>query len=65
MKCQILFSEKSKKNVTNLSSAELSQSVVKVKMNLVHPYVNTQTCPQTCLLQAVSPLFLSVLAGIL
>ena len=26
MKCQILFSEKSKKNITNLSSAEFAQS---------------------------------------
>ena len=26
MKCQILFSEKNKKNITNLTSAELSQS---------------------------------------
>ena len=28
MKCQILFSEKNKKNITNLSSAELAQKVV-------------------------------------
>ena len=32
MKCQILFSgEKNKKNIINLTSAELSQKVVKVK----------------------------------
>ena len=30
MKCQILFSGKNKTNVTNLSSAELAQRVVKV-----------------------------------
>ena len=33
MICQILFSEKNKKNVTNLSSAELAQRVLKVKVN--------------------------------
>ena len=31
MKCQILFSVKNKKNITNLSSAELAQRMVKVK----------------------------------
>ena len=30
MECQILFSGKNKKNIMNLSSAELSQRVVKV-----------------------------------
>ena len=30
MKCQILFSGKNKKNITNLSSTELAQRVVKV-----------------------------------
>ena len=30
MKCQFLFSGKNKKNITNLSSAELAQRVVKV-----------------------------------
>ena len=30
MKCQILFSEKSKKNIINLSSAEFAQRVIKV-----------------------------------
>ena len=34
MKCQSLFSEKKKKkkNIINLSSAELAQTVVKVKL---------------------------------
>ena len=32
-KWQILFSGKNKENVTNLSSAELTQRVVKVNMN--------------------------------
>ena len=31
MKCQILFSGKNKKNIINLSSAELAQREVKVK----------------------------------
>ena len=31
MKCQILFVGKNKKNITNLSSAELAKIVVKVK----------------------------------
>ena len=39
MKCQILFSRKNKKNVTNLSSAELAQRVVKVKV-LVFEKIN-------------------------
>ena len=30
MKCQSLFSEESKKNIVNVSSAELAQKVVKV-----------------------------------
>ena len=30
MKCQILFSGQNKKNITNLSSAELAQKVVKI-----------------------------------
>ena len=30
MKCQILFSGNNKKNITNLSSAEYAQRVVKV-----------------------------------
>ena len=33
MKCQIQFSEKNKKNINNLSSAELAQRVVRVKTN--------------------------------
>ena len=32
MKCQILFSGKNKKNITNLLSAELAKRVVKVKV---------------------------------
>ena len=32
MKCQILFSGKNKKNIAKLSSAELAQRVVKVKV---------------------------------
>ena len=32
MKCQILFSGKNKKNTIDLSSAELAQRVVKVKV---------------------------------
>ena len=35
MKCQNLFSGKNKKTITNLSSAELSQGVVKVKHRTV------------------------------
>ena len=31
MKCQILFSGKNKKNITNLSSAELAKRVVNAK----------------------------------
>ena len=31
MNCQILFTVKNKKNITNLSSAELAKRVVKVK----------------------------------
>ena len=31
MKCQILFSGENKKNITNLSSAELALRVVKIK----------------------------------
>ena len=31
MKCQILFSGKNKKNIVNLSSAEIAQRAVKVK----------------------------------
>ena len=34
MKCQILFFGKHKKNITNLSSAELAKRVVKVKQSL-------------------------------
>ena len=34
MKCQILFSGKNKKNVSDLASAELAQRVVKVNIKL-------------------------------
>ena len=38
MNCQILFPEKKrKKNITNLSSAEIDQRVVKVKMFKISP----------------------------
>ena len=40
MKCQILFSGKSKKNIINLSSAENAQRVVKV--NLLPLSANSQ-----------------------
>ena len=43
MKCQILFSLKSKKNITNLSSAELVQSIVKV--NVINLYVTRCVSP--------------------
>ena len=35
MKCQIIFSGKNKKNITNFSSAELAKRVVKVKKYLI------------------------------
>ena len=35
MKCQILFSGKNKKNIINLSSAELAQGVVNVNQTLL------------------------------
>ena len=31
MKCQILFSEKNKENITDLSSAELTKGELKIK----------------------------------
>ena len=34
MKCQSLFSGKTKKNIINLSSTELAQKVINVKMNM-------------------------------
>ena len=36
MKCLILFYEKNKKNITNISSAELAQRVVKVKSGVIY-----------------------------
>ena len=36
MKCQIMFSDKKiRKHITNLSSAELAQRVIKVKQRLI------------------------------
>ena len=36
MKCQILFSRKNKKNITNLSSAESAHSLVSVNLDQDH-----------------------------
>ena len=41
MKCQILFSGKNKKSVINLSSAEFDQRVVKDKMVIQGPVVQS------------------------
>ena len=39
MKCQILFSGKSKKNINNLSSPEFAQRVVKVQtLTVIHAF---------------------------
>ena len=38
MKCQILFSGKNKKNITNLSSAELAKREVKVSYTKKYQY---------------------------
>ena len=38
MKCQILFSEKNKKNIFNLSSAEFAKRVVKITEVVVHMF---------------------------
>ena len=35
MKCQSLFSRENKKNITNLSAAEIAQKVVKVKLEIM------------------------------
>ena len=35
MECQILFSGKDEKNITNLLSAELAQSVVKATLSML------------------------------
>ena len=43
MKCQILFSWENKKNITNLSSAELAQRVVKVILSAVN-YLKISIC---------------------
>ena len=44
MKSQILFSGKNKKNITNLSSAELAKSVVKVKSSEYLGYDQYPSC---------------------
>ena len=40
MKCQNLFSGKNKKDIINLSSAELAQTLVKVKKELINIHGN-------------------------
>ena len=40
MKCQILFSGKTKENIIYLSSAELVQSLVKVKVQVIQKKKN-------------------------
>ena len=42
MKCQILFLEKNKENIINLSSVEFAQRVVKVKHVFKQPPLNIQ-----------------------
>ena len=46
MKCQILFSGKNKKNINNLSSAELAQRAVKVNLSLVKDEATDRTLDQ-------------------
>ena len=41
LKCQILFSVKNKKDITNLSSAETDQRVIKVDMFCQNQYFET------------------------
>ena len=36
MKCQILFSGENKKNITNFSSAEFAQRMVKTNAKVLH-----------------------------
>ena len=48
MKCQILFSWKNKKNITNLSSAELAKGVVMINYmatSVYHDWLKIQFCP--------------------
>ena len=45
MKCQILFSGKNKKNIINLSSAELAQSVVKITLIFIEVSCNSCRVP--------------------
>ena len=44
MKCQILFSRKNKKNITNYLSAESTQSQVKVKETFKIAAVDIKKC---------------------
>ena len=37
MKCQLLFSRRTKKNIFSVLSAELAQRVVKIKINISRP----------------------------
>ena len=41
MKCEILFSRKNKKNIVNVSSVELAQRVVKVKICKLRYFMQT------------------------
>ena len=43
MNCQILFSRDNKKNITNLSSAELVKRLVKDNQGGVDPYITCCT----------------------
>ena len=42
MKCQILFSRKNKKNITNLSSAELAERGLKVNYQFMNTELDAQ-----------------------
>ena len=49
MKCQFLFSGKNKKNIINLSSAEVAQIVVKAKQrsfDLRPTAIDFESCPE-------------------
>ena len=76
MKCQILFSGKNKKNITNLLSAELVQRVVTVKqavyvglhlLHLQYEPVHDKTYNKTCVTSKDSnqPVHLPSMARIL
>ena len=60
MKCQILFSEKKKKDIVNLSPAELSQRVVKV--NISNPIIKQSLCNFNSLSQGQQQMILTFLA---